>query len=461
MRLELRNVGLLREADIDLRDFTITMGLNNTGKSTLATALYCAIRAARRDEVSRSVRMSQHAATPRRVRDDLVRRMVQNPRRTKDDPAGLNVVLKDLYENVLHQYGRAFIRELESALGAPIADLATRAERRYPLRITIRNYRPDWEIRISLRGKNVTIKPLVDPAQVSLDLTRRFTFDHLDKMPTLEYAAIARYIIDEAWAAGFAALFSGFPRNAHYLPAARAGLLQSHRLVAAALLQNTSRVGFGELSMPALSGVVADFLSEILLITPSTRRRRVTALTTAANQIEHRVLRGKVRHRLDQSSSYPEIEFQDQVGGTFALHRTSSMISELAPIVLLLRQVLDEGDLLIIEEPESHLHPAAQAELSAILYALSKQNVPIFVTTHSDFVLTATNNCMRAEMIADSFKSDSVRAYWIEVRTDGSHLMALEIDPLDGIAEQSFADVAEQLYDAQVDQQLSIVASSE
>jgi predicted ATPase len=63
------------------------------------------------------------------------------------------------------------------------------------------------------------------------------------------------------------------------------------------------------------------------------------------------------------------------------------MVKELSPIYLVLRELIHKGHLLIIEEPESHLHPAAQIKLMEIFAKLVNEGLGILITTHSDILL--------------------------------------------------------------------------
>ena len=78
------------------------------------------------------------------------------------------------------------------------------------------------------------------------------------------------------------------------------------------------------------------------------------------------------------------------------------MVSELAPIVLYLRHVVKPGEVLIIEEPESHLHPGMQVEFIRLLAAAVRYGVRVMLTTHSEWVLEELANLVRLSDLPES-----------------------------------------------------------
>lgn len=61
-------------------------------------------------------------------------------------------------------------------------------------------------------------------------------------------------------------------------------------------------------------------------------------------------------------------------------------VSYVLPIVIS-ASLIKQGGILIIENPEVHLHPRAQSELIKILCELSKTGVQVIIETHSDHII--------------------------------------------------------------------------
>lgn len=66
------------------------------------------------------------------------------------------------------------------------------------------------------------------------------------------------------------------------------------------------------------------------------------------------------------------------------------------------------GDLLIIENPEIHLHPSGQAELVTFLAFLAQYGMQIIVETHSDHIY----NGVRKSIRLDEIDHDNVSVYF-------------------------------------------------
>ena len=174
----------------------------------------------------------------------------------------------------------------------------------------------------------------------------------------------------------------------------RTGVMHAHRVVVASLIERAPRAGLRrDTPLPVLSGVLADFLEQLVGL-GEPRRRRNNKNNLAAN-LERQILKGEI-HSENSEAGYPMFSYQPQGWGEdLPLMNTSSMVSELAPVVLYLRHIVQPGDILIIEEPESHLHPAMQVAFIQQLAAVVHSGIRVMLTTHSEWVLDELANLVR------------------------------------------------------------------
>ena len=86
-------------------------------------------------------------------------------------------------------------------------------------------------------------------------------------------------------------------------------------------------------------------------------------------------------------SEMGNLSFQEN-GRSFSLPVTAMGIANLGILALLIeRKVLDEESLIFIDEPEAHLHPAWQVIMAEALFELSLQGVTVVIATHSVDIL--------------------------------------------------------------------------
>ena len=258
-------------------------------------------------------------------------------------------------------------------------------------------------------------------------------------------------------------------RSAFYLPADRTGVMHSHQVVVSALVQNASTAGLQpSTNVPVLSGVLADFLSLLIGISPERRSGRRPGSRGRSAELgkglEDDLLDGAVLLK-STDAGYPAFAYrpngwQDDL----PLMRASSMVSELAPVVLYLRHIVRPGDVLIIEEPEAHLHPAMQAAFARELARLVRAGVRIVMTTHSEWFLEQIGNLVRLSGLpkkrrralesADYALDPGKVGAWLFKPSNhpkGSVVEEVSLDPETGLYPTGYDAVSEALYNEGAD----------
>lgn len=152
-----------------------------------------------------------------------------------------------------------------------------------------------------------------------------------------------------------------------------------------------------------------------------------------------------------------------QDGHSIAVRHASSMVADMAPLAMWIDRIIRPRDLLIIDEPESHLHPEAIRLVARVLVRLVNEGVKVVCATHSSIFLHELLNCiLRNNMSAregqvmgsDYTESDvlsldkiAVHRFHRSTRSGPATVTPVLIEPDWGIPEEEYVKVADEMSD--------------
>ena len=503
--LEVENFGPITRANVELRPMTIFVGPSNTGKSYLATLAYALHKSLSANRFIGFSTPGGHSVTQLKGHGLLadgpqsmslttwIRRLTEDgaPRLTPDHLARLILPILEqtdaLDQLVESELTRCFGVDRSSHL---IRRTGSQQKSRIVLRIP--------------RGNERTF-PSVDETgaeavRYQFEFSRRRSHGSLSVAPPLylrtEHIGLLRellrlgglragrsnevsgldleHLVGQAVQLLYLSVFHPLTNGAFYLPAIRSGVMHIHQTVVSALIHGATAAGRRPMAeVPMLSGVLADFLDDLLTIgsNPSQHRlgsrpvsRRESAgkgknFKVLAESLEDRILLGSIE--LDPGEITHSAFRYRPAGWTHDLPLTgaSSMVSELAPVVLYLRHLVEPGDLFIIEEPESHLHPEMQAAFARELAGLVRAGVRVLLTTHSEWFLEQIGNLVALSSLpkasrtgfpgADATLEPEEVGVWrftSKQRPRGSVVSEIRVDPETGTFPAGYDEIGEQLY---------------
>ena len=457
--LNIQNFGPIEKAEIDLRPLTVFVGESNTGKTYLAALIYALHQ---HFEGFSQLPWTNSAASflslvygPRRrlspsLQDTAEQEKLEileklntpgRPFKFSDLPQQISTPSEPIFtdqEDFPNELKRCFDFETVSKL---IRFTGSRSnEMKVSLSVGERNQRY-WDFEARAAGSaDPTITGHINPDMILLDTNdpmRKTEFND-----TSDVECLLRTLSTRRWRTG----------DSYYLPAARSGIMESRDVLATALIKRATRIGLDRLEVSTFSGMIADFLEQIV----NYKEREVSSskISRVAEQLETELLEGKIEVKRHAPEAYPEFLYRpDQAKNGLRMSHSSAMVSELAPLVLFLRGIVKQGDLLIIEEPESHLHPNAQTKIAQTLARLVRAGVHIVITTHSNYLLQQIGNLLREGELqklgestnesADYLKAEEVGAWWFH---KNKPVTELPFDLTEGIEPEDHLDIAEDLY---------------
>ncbi|MGI9250048.1 MAG: AAA family ATPase [Pseudohongiellaceae bacterium] len=481
MKIAVQDFGPIAKGEIDLRPLTVFAGPSNTGKSWMATLIYVLEQCNQSGIFSGGSDYEENF-----LAKHADHKMPSNPQDWTDAVESGRVItlkqgeIKAVYDTACAEANN-IIPKLKRYYGvSDISQLINKNREKGKLSVTFNIGKIKYSFNKSLTTKKYSDSKIEEdllqvslPKKISLaggpnydklpELLYRFNeavnehddyLERKDEIHAMLCSYVCEVVIDELTSANL----DNRQSQAFYLPADRSGIMRTHSVLISALIRDASRAGLrhGGFRLPLLSGVIGDFLEALLISANDTRNQGKPDREGLSASLEGRILKGKVNSRKSESG-YPNFEYQPEGWkDRLPLITASSMISELSPVVLFLRHLVEPGDTLILEEPEAHLHPASQKKLMEEIANWVNNGIKVILTTHSDWILESLSNIVARDETATKKEQVSLNkknvGVWVFDYADpdgsskGSSIRKVNWDLDEGGYETGFYDVAANMH---------------
>lgn len=477
LRLRIKNFGPIENADIETRSLTVLIGKNNQGKSYTAELIFAllklgllmslpgwSVQPKGKDSIVVTIHTRQfrheHAYAMRLLPEEREHRLMAFKRSDFDKYTDQDLAkqIVDTFVSILFSIVENYLpRLLEETFGMDINTLVNINSLSSSIDLDFSKY-VLISVIISSKGK-ISVKK--QRKEKELAKLKKKVVPYVSKIRS-QYEAM---LIKKDEPAPFpAAIFDTLAflaekmtkewnRDIIYIPAGRAGLFEGYYSVASALTRLTSVAPGRGISMPAMPPTASEFYNLLLQF-----RGKQGDMNKISSELAKDIIDGEIMlERENKQLGMARIKYRfskRSPRGTVDVIHAGSMIKELTGLYLAIQERIRSGTFLIVEEPESHLHPSAQKKLARILMKLAANGVNILITTHSDIILRKIAHLVgqrQRTKSKDILPANKISVILLKEGEKGSSSEELKIPPsgiLEGIP--TFDEVITELYEEEI-----------
>lgn len=398
MRLKIKNIGKISNADIEFNGITVVAGENNTGKSTISKVLY---------SIFNSNYHSEEYIAKQKV--DRVNWTVFNALRSHSSNSFDGFFRINRSKSFLQ-----FIEKIlsfdssDDGLLSEIRNFVTEQTNDKDLRIRASNIE---EIANTIFNSVKEIQEISNKAYLTTRINNYFRDLFNEQIINIKsndaYASLT--IKGEDFSISFSERKCTF--DANFLFTNKAIFIDSPQAMDVYSSYYGARATFYD-SDPAISpkSYIASLMEENL---HEISGDDVVGKTISEQKVDRvmSVISKAVRGYFDENSGNQGFHFSDGDGSIYLENLSSGVKSFLIIRKLLENGQINDRDVLILDEPEINLHPAWQLIFAELIIILQKEfNLTVLLSTHSPYFLNALDVYAYKYEIQDKCKFYSVEA---------------------------------------------------
>lgn len=474
MKVKIENFGPVKEFEFDPdTPLQLIVGTNNIGKSYALTAYYIAITSLLECRVGMADIFSDLDFYDDIIKFDksfekkYISQLQENQETRIDSTSYFEKIAKEVLEySLLDVFNEKII--------SSYSDFAS----------IVNQTRPDIPCKITIHLQAATLTLLNHGDGFTIE---KFKYKHKvlsveenykDSKP-IKLLAIPRKVADferavdqlrhnsVAYALGTVLIPTSVIQGIYYLPASRSGLYQALSSFGAIIAELTKKRSLfrSKIELPGISAQLSEYYIKLTEINTKVTKTTNPFFEEATAKIEEEILHGAINF-----DSGTKKLFYTPVGTSLKLDlsATSSMVSELGPIVAYFRHILSNPakpdkklekylksaskknikpkQILIVEEPEAHLHPENQIKVTEIYAQLAQQGVSVVLTSHSNYIFNKLSNLI----IGNKINPKHVKCDLFTWSDGETETASIEVNEY-GIEDHNFVDASEELLNEKID----------